>query len=278
MANNNENTCNHHCEGCGVEGCGARSEKLKPKNPETSFRKIVAVISGKGGVGKSLVSALLAVSLENAGFEVALLDADLTGPSAAKAFGLDGYKALGDENGILPARTPYGLEVIGANNLLDDASAPLIWRGSLLSSLVTQLYTDVSYGKRDVLIIDMPPGTGDIPLTVFQSIPIDGIIIVSSPQELVSMVVEKSINMAKMMNIPIYGLIENMAYVKCPHCEEKFNIYGKKSSEEIALEMGIPLLGELPIDPSLAKLVDAGALETYAGDYLNNAVKAIFKN
>lgn len=275
MKNDTPNACNHHCEGCAEEGCGSRIEKIKPKNLETRFGKTIAIISGKGGVGKSLISALLAVSLENAGQSVALLDADVTGPSAAKAFGLDGYKAVGDENGILPAVSSRGLKLIGANNLLEDATSPIIWRGTLVSSLVEQLYTDVSYGECDVLLIDMPPGTGDIPLTVFQRIPIDGIVIVSSPQELVSMVVMKSINMAKMMGIPIYGLIENMAYVKCPHCGERFRIYGDKGAEEIAQELGVPLIGELPIDPSFSRLVDEGAIETYKGDYLLRAVKAI---
>ena len=241
----------------------------------TSIKKTIAVISGKGGVGKSMVTSLLAIQLMKKGLKVGILDADVTGPSVAKTFGEDTYRAIGDDNGILPAKTEKGLLLIGANNLLDDPSTPVIWRGSLISNLVTSLYSQVIFGELDVLMIDMPPGTGDVPLTVFQSIPVDGVIVVSSPQDLVSMVVEKSINMAAMMKIKVLGLVENMAYVKCPKCDEKIRIFGNTPMDCLAAQMGVNLLDELPIDGNLAALVDQGKLEDYEGDYLLGAANAI---
>ena len=251
-------------------------KRYKP-HPLSKIKKTIAVISGKGGVGKSMVTSLLAVQLMKQGLKVGILDADVTGPSIAKTFGKDDYRPMGDNNGIFPAKTDKGLLLIGANNLLDDPSTPVIWRGSLISNLVTSLYSQVIFDELDVLLIDMPPGTGDVPLTVFQSIPIDGVIVVSSPQDLVSMVVKKSLTMASMMHINVLGVIENMAYITCPDCGKKIKIFGETPLDCLAAMMGANLIDELPMDGKLAALVDAGKLEDFEGDYLKNAVEAIKK-
>jgi Mrp family chromosome partitioning ATPase len=273
-----EENCNHECEGCDEEHCPSRGkiEKLK-LHESSSFKKTIAVISGKGGVGKSMVTSLLGASLARAGHKVAILDADVTGPSIPQAFGLKNYQCVGDESGIYPGKTKGGIEIMSANLLVDTPETPLVWRGPMISSLVQQLYSNVIYGEMEVLLIDMPPGTGDVPLTVFQQIPVDGVIVVASPQELVSMVVEKSVNMAKMMKINILGLVENMAYAKCPHCGEKIDVFGAGDLSKVAARYGVPLLDELPIDPSLAKLVDDGAVESYKGDALKKSVDLIEK-
>jgi len=249
-------------------------ETLEP-HPFSHIKKTVAVISGKGGVGKSMVTSLLAVQLMNEGLKVGILDADVTGPSIAKTFGKNDYRALGDDVSIVPAETERGLTLIGANNLLDDPSAPIIWRGSLISNLVTTLYTHTIFGELDVLLIDMPPGTGDVPLTVFQSLPIDAAVVVSSPQDLVSEVVKKSITMASSMNIKTLGVVMNMAYVNCPDCGKKIRLFGEGDYEAKASAMGSILLSELPLDPTLTKLVDSGRIEDYKGEYLIEAVKEI---
>lgn len=251
-----------------------RRKKLEP-HKSSSFKKVIAIVSGKGGVGKSFVTSLLAVSLMNKGHEVSIMDADITGPSIAKTFGKDEYTCLGDKGGIYPAQTDRGLTLISSNNLLDDPTTPIIWRGNLISSLVSQMFTDIIYGEKEFLLIDMPPGTGDVPLTVFQQLPIDGIIVVTSPQDLVSEVVMKSIRMAKMLNISILGVVENMAYVKCPHCEERIEIFGKDNVENLLKETNIELLDKLGIDPSLTKLIDEGKIEEYQGKDLDNTVKKI---
>lgn len=273
-----EENCNHNCEGCDEEHCASRGkiEKLKP-HALSSFKKTIAVISGKGGVGKSMVTSLLAVSLEKQGHKVAILDADVTGPSIPQAFGLNGYQCVGDEDGIFPGKSGKGMPIMSANLLVDSPATPLVWRGPMISSLVQQLYSNVVYGEMEVLLIDMPPGTGDVPLTVFQQIPIDGVIVVSSPQELVSLVVEKSVNMAKMMNVKMLGLVENMAYATCPHCGEKIDIFGSGDLKKVAERYAIPLLDELPIDPSLAHLVDEGKIEDYEGHLLDHSVALIEK-
>lgn len=268
--------CNHHCEGCSVENCGSRIERLKP-HEGTKIGKTIAVCSGKGGVGKSLVTSLLAVSLMNEGKKVAILDADVTGPSIPQAFGFKGYVASGTEEGIFPALSKRGAAIMSANLLVDDPATPIIWRGSLLSSFVGQLYTDVMYGNVDVLLIDMPPGTGDIPLTIFQQIPVDGVVVVSTPQDLVSLIVEKAVNMARMMDIPLLGLVENMSYVKCPGCGEKVYPFGKGESEQAAKKYGLPLLAELPIEEKTRLLVDEGRIEEYQGDDLKGVIEAIQK-
>ncbi len=276
MTDQKEN-CTHDCSTCGESECQARGQIQKKKPHEgTSFQKIIAVISGKGGVGKSLVTSLLAVSLKNAGHSVALLDADVTGPSAARAFGVDEMDATGDENGIFPVVTKGGIPLLGANNLLESPTTPIVWRGTLISNLVTQMFTDVCYGEKEVLLIDMPPGTGDVPLTVFQSLPIDGAIVVATPQDLVNEVVAKSINMAKLMKVKLLGIVENMAYITCPHCGEKISVFGHNNGL-LTESTGVPLLDELPIDPKLTKLIDEGKIEEYQGDYLSHAVDAILK-
>lgn len=273
-----EENCNHECEGCAEEHCASRGkiEKLKP-HEATSFKKTIAIISGKGGVGKSMVTSLLGASLARAGHKVAILDADVTGPSIPQAFGLSDYQAVGDESGIFPGKTKGGVEIMSANLLVDTPATPIVWRGPMISSLVQQMYSNVIYGEMEYLLIDMPPGTGDVPLTVFQQISIDGVIVVSSPQDLVSMVVEKSVNMAKMMKVNLLGLVENMAYATCPKCGEKIDVFGTGDLSKVAARYGIPLLDELPIDPSLAKLVDEGKVESYKGDALQKSVALLEK-
>jgi Mrp family chromosome partitioning ATPase len=273
-----EENCNHECDGCAEENCASRGkiEKLKP-HEGTSFKKTIAVISGKGGVGKSMVTSLLAASLASKGHKVAILDADVTGPSIPQAFGLVDYQAVGDESGIFPGKSKKGLEIMSANLLVDTPATPIVWRGPMISSLVQQLYSNVIYGEMEFLLIDMPPGTGDVPLTVFQQIPVDGVIVVASPQELVSMVVEKSVNMAKMMKINILGLVENMAYATCPKCGEKIDVFGAGDLSKVASRYGIPLLDELPIDPALAKMVDEGKVEDYKGNHLKKSVALLEK-
>lgn len=267
--------CNHNCEGCNVENCESREIKKLTPHEMSSFKKTFAIISGKGGVGKSLITSLLATSLNKKGHNVAVIDADVTGPSIPQAFGLNGIVADSDESGLYPVLSKEGIKVMSANVLLENPEEPIIWRGPLIASFVQQLYTDVIYGDVDYLLIDMPPGTGDIPLTVFQMIPVDGIIVVSSPQELVSMVVAKSINMAKMMNIPILGVVENMAYIKCPKCDEKITVFGDGSYKSQVEHQGLEVLAELPIDPKLAKLVDQGKIEEYKTSDLNQIVKKL---
>lgn len=255
---------------------GSEIQKLEP-HPFSKIKKAVAVISGKGGVGKSMVTSLLAVQLMNQGLKVGIIDADITGPSIAKTFGKNDYRAMGDDTSIIPAQTERGLSLIGANNLLDDPTAPIIWRGSLISNLVTTLYTNTIFDELDVLLIDMPPGTGDVPLTVFQSLPIDAAVVVSSPQDLVSEVVKKSVTMASSMNIKTLGVVMNMAYINCPDCGKKIRLFGDSNYEEKAKGMGSSLLSELPLDPSLTALVDSGKLEEYKGDYLIEVVNEIQK-
>ena len=267
--------CNHDCSNCSEKDCAERTiKKIKP-HEYSNIKKVYAVISGKGGVGKSLVTSLLASSMNKKGKSVAIIDADVTGPSIPQAFGLKNMLAESDEAGLYPVMSKHGVKVMSANLLLEDKEAPIIWRGPIVSSFVQQLFTDVIYGDVDYMFIDMPPGTGDIPLTVFQMIPIDGIVVVASPQELVSMVVAKSINMAQMMNIPIVGMVENMAYIKCPDCGKKITVFGNGKFEEEVNRHGLRLLAEIPIDPELAKLVDAGEIEEYKTDVMDNLVNEL---
>jgi len=267
--------CNHNCSECGEEGCQSREIVKLKQNEMSDIKKIFAIISGKGGVGKSLVTSLLANSLNQKGHNVAIIDADVTGPSIPQAFGLNGRVAKSDEERLYPVLSQKGIKIMSANVLMQDPEAPIVWRGPLVAGFVGQLFTDVAYGDVDYLLIDMPPGTGDIPLTVFQQIPINGIIVVSSPQELVSMVVAKSINMAKMMNIPILGVVENMAFIKCPKCDEKIRIFGDGKYKERIEEQGLKVVAELPIDPELAKLVDQGQIEQYKTDSLDKVCKIL---
>lgn len=265
--------CTHNCETCGVD-CASRSSAQKQQDfkvnahPLSNIKKVIAVVSGKGGVGKSLVTSLLAVNMNRAGKHSAILDADITGPSIPKLFGIH-EKALGNEDGILPCKSKTGIDVMSINLLLENDTDPVVWRGPVIAGTVKQFYTDVIWRDVDFMFVDMPPGTGDVPLTVFQSLPIAGIVVVTSPQDLVSMIVEKAVNMARMMNIPVLGIVENMSYYECPHCGERSEIFGRSHIDETAHRFNIPAAARLPINPRLAAASDAGLIEIYEGDWLN---------
>ena len=265
--------CTHNCETCGVD-CASRSSAQKQQDfkvnahPLSNIKKVIAVVSGKGGVGKSLVTSLLAVNMNRAGKHSAILDADITGPSIPKLFGIH-EKALGNEDGILPCKSKTGIDVMSINLLLENDTDPVVWRGPVIAGTVKQFYTDVIWSDVDFMFVDMPPGTGDVPLTVFQSLPIAGIVVVTSPQDLVSMIVEKAVNMARMMNIPVLGIVENMSYYECPHCGERSEIFGRSHIDETAHRFNIPAAARLPINPKLAAASDAGLIEIYEGDWLN---------
>lgn len=266
--------CNHDCSSCSLE-CNERSKEsllLKP-NINSHIKKVIAVVSGKGGVGKSLTTSLLAINAAKAGKKVAILDADVTGPSIPTIFGIKEL-AKGSETEIYPLYSKLGIATISLNNLTDDPASPVLWRGPVIAGLIRQFWTDVLWGDIDELYVDMPPGTGDVPLTVFQSIPVNGIIVVTSPQELVSLIVEKAINMANMMNIPVLGLVSNMSYMTCPCCNERIYPFGK-SHTDIAKKYGIKLVDEIPIDSKLAENVDKGSLEEYQNNYLAETSKFI---
>lgn len=268
--------CNHDCGSCGSD-CAERDPKSFLEKPHqlSSIKKVIGVVSGKGGVGKSLVTGLLAVAMSRQGARTAVLDADITGPSVPKMFGIK-EKAMATEQGILPRLSKTGIQIMSANLLLEQDTDPVIWRGPVIAGTVKQFWTEVIWEDVDYMFVDMPPGTGDVPLTVFQSLPVDGIIIVTSPQELVSMIVAKAVNMAKMMNVPILGLIENFSYIKCPHCDEKYPVFGESHIDEVAAEHKLKVLGKLPVDPAFTKLCDGGEIEFYEGDQLlKDAVCAI---
>ncbi|MBR2970660.1 MAG: Mrp/NBP35 family ATP-binding protein [Clostridia bacterium] len=256
--------CTHDCSTCG-ESCSSRqtaqdaiSKELT--NHHNNIKRVIGVVSGKGGVGKSMVTSLLAVEMARRGFRCGIIDADITGPSIPKAFGIK-EKATGDENFLMPPVTKSGIPVMSVNLLLEDETDPVVWRGPVLAGVVKQFWKDVVYGEVDYMFVDMPPGTGDVPLTVYQSLPIDGIIIVTSPQDLVSMIVGKAIKMAKLMNVPVIGLVENFAYALCPDCGKKIEVFGKSHLEETAATFRLPMLARLPIDTKLASLVDEGRIE-----------------
>lgn len=271
--------CTHNCESCG-ESCSERKtnpEDFLEKPHELScVRKVIGVVSGKGGVGKSLVTSMLAVLLNRRGFKTAIMDADITGPSIPKAFGIHS-KATGDETSIIPVSSKTGIDIISINLLLQDETDPVVWRGPVIAGVVKQFWTDVVWNDVDFLFVDMPPGTGDVPLTVFQSVPLDGIIVVASPQELVELIVEKAVKMANMMNIPIIGLVENMSYVQCPDCGRKIQVFGESHIDAIGEKYEIPVLAKLPIDPALAKVVDKGVVELFEGDWMDTAADAVEK-
>ena len=267
--------CTHDCSSCS-SNCASREKGslLVPANPLSSVKHIVGVVSGKGGVGKSLVTSMLAVLLRREGYRVGILDADVTGPSIPKAFGMKNVEVYGDDNGMIPPSTTTGIDLMSVNLLLQDETRPVVWRGAIISGTVQQFWKDTIWNA-DVLLVDCPPGTGDVPLTVFQSLPLDGILIVSSPQELVGMIVGKAANMAQMMNIPVLGLVENLSYVKCPDCGKEIKVFGESHIEQIAGQFGYDLLGRIPMDPKLSALVDRGMIELMENNYLDDACKTI---
>jgi Mrp family chromosome partitioning ATPase len=250
----------------GGPGVGPGIERLGKRG----VRSIIAVISGKGGVGKSFVTSMLASELKRRGYEVGVLDADLTGPSIAKVFGVSGKPFKGPGGGIVPLRTKTGIKIMSINLVLDDPSMPVVWRGPIVNSVIRQLYWDVDWGDLHYLLVDLPPGTSDAPLTVFQSLPLDGVIVVSSPQDLASMIVSKAVNMAKKMDVPILGLVENMSYLKCPSCGEKVNLFGASRGEKLAIDLGLPFLGAVPLDPAIPELSDKGRIEDYSSPIITS--------
>ncbi len=271
--------CTHDCSTCSAN-CSSRQPSkenfLEKLNDLSSVKKVIGVVSGKGGVGKSLVTSLLAVTFNRRGFKTAILDADVTGPSIPKAFGVK-EKAHGTEQYIMPAITKTGIQMISVNLLLNNETDPVVWRGPVIAGTVKQFWTDVIWKDVDYMFVDMPPGTGDVPLTVFQSLPLDGIVIVTSPQELVSMIVSKAVNMAKLMDIPILGIVENMSYVECPDCGRKINVFGESKTDAVAAESGLSVLAKLPLDPVLANNCDNGLIELFEGDYMESAADEIEK-
>ena len=267
--------CSHDCSSCSAD-CSSRDPKsfLEKPHEKSTIRKVIGVVSGKGGVGKSMVSSMLAVSFQRKGYHTAILDADITGPSIPKAFGITG-RATGNEDGIYPVLSKTGIQTMSVNLLLEDTTDPVIWRGPVIAGTVKQFWQEVIWSDVDCMFVDMPPGTGDVPLTVFQAIPVDGIIVVTSPQELVSMIVAKAVKMAQMMDVPVIGIIENMSYVECPGCKERIEVFGKSHVDEVAMQYHLPVLGKIPMTPAIAAASDAGDIENLEGDWLDGAVSAI---
>ena len=265
--------CTHDCSTC-KEKCENES-LLAPENKASRIKHVIGVVSGKGGVGKSLVTSMLAVTMRRRGYHVAILDADITGPSIPRAFGLSTGCVRGSDLGMFPPVTMTGIEVMSINLLVDDETKPVVWRGPVIAGTVKQFWTDVVWNDVDYMFVDMPPGTGDVPLTVFQSLPLDGIVIVSSPQGLVSMIVEKAINMANLMNVPVLGLVENYSYFTCPDCKKQYRIYGESHIDELAKKHGTEVLAKLPIDPELASLCDRGVIELFENTEMEEAATVI---
>ncbi|MBQ1260524.1 MAG: Mrp/NBP35 family ATP-binding protein [Clostridia bacterium] len=261
--------CSHDCANC-AEKCSKES-LLAPQNAASRVKRVIGVVSGKGGVGKSLITSMLAVTMNRRGYKTAILDADITGPSIPKAFGLKTASVEGTELGMLPPKTKTGIEVMSLNLLVDEETKPVVWRGPVIAGTVKQFWSEVVWNDVDYMFVDMPPGTGDVPLTVFQSLPLDGIVIVSSPQELVSMIVEKAVNMAALMDVKVLGLVENYSYIVCPDCGKVIRPYGESRIGELASQHGLDVLATLPIDPELASLCDKGVIELFEGDYLESA-------
>jgi Mrp family chromosome partitioning ATPase len=271
--------CNQSCSSC-KENCSSRKGgkpdfSAKP-HEQSSIKRVIGIVSGKGGVGKSLVTSLLAVTMNRMGYQTAILDGDITGPSIPKAFGIN-EKAKMNKQGLLPVKSKTGIDIMSVNLLLENDTDPVVWRGPVIAGTVKQFWTDVIWTNEDFMFIDMPPGTGDVPLTVFQSIPLDGIIIVTSPQELVSIIVGKAVNMAKMMNIPIIGIVENMSYFRCPDNGKDYKIFGDSHIEEIAEQSGIKVLAKIPVDPDMTSSCDKGLIELYNGNYLDNVAAILEK-
>ena len=269
--------CTHDCSTCS-ESCGERKEanvfEKKPLHEGCRVGKVYGVVSGKGGVGKSMVTSQLAVTMQREGYRTAVLDADITGPSIPKAFGVHG-RAVGTEDAIVPVQTRTGIQLMSVNLLLEHETDPVIWRGPVIGGVVQQFWSDVLWQDVDYMFVDMPPGTGDVALNVFQSLPVDGVIIVTSPQELVGMVVEKAVKMAQMMDIPVLGLVENMSYLPCPDCGKKIYLFGEGKTDEAAQRYNLPVLAKMPLDPTLAELVDAGEIENFQGHWLDGVAEKI---
>lgn len=273
--------CTHNCGTCSAN-CGSRTSEpqsfLEKLNPASSVKKVIGVVSGKGGVGKSLVTSLMACRMRATGARVGILDADITGPSIPRAFGIhDGVTVTPDGKLLVPAVSSTGVEVISSNMLLENETDPVIWRGPVIAGAVKQFWSETLWQDIDYMFVDMPPGTGDVPLTVFQTLPVDGIIIVSSPQELVGMIVGKAVQMAEMMKVPILGIVENMSYVLCPDCGKHINVFGDSHVDETGKKYHLPVLAKMPLNPEFAKEADAGMIETFAGDYLDGAADAVAK-
>ena len=270
-------SCNGNCSSCGSDCADRQAESLLAElNPKSSVKKVIAVISGKGGVGKSTVTAMLTVAMARQGKRVAVLDADITGPSAPTAFGVNECQGA-NEDGLFPALTRSGIQVMSINLLLDNPADPVVWRGPVIAGAVKQFWTDVIWENVDYMFVDMPPGTGDVPLTVFQSLPIDGVVIVTTPQDLVSMIVAKAVKMANMMHVPVLGFVENYSYLECPDCGRKIEVFGKSHINEIADKFELPVLAKLPIDPSVAEAYDNGLMETVNTDAVSGVIDAVLK-
>ena len=269
-------SCSGNCSSCSSSSCGDRKAEslLATPNPKSNVKKVIAVVSGKGGVGKSTVTSMLAVAMSRKGKRVGVLDADITGPSAPTAFGVTECQGA-NEDGLYPALSRGGIQVMSINLLLDDPNSPVVWRGPVIAGAVKQFWTDVIWEDVDYMFVDMPPGTGDVPLTVFQSLPIDGIVIVTSPQDLVSMIVTKAVKMANMMHIPVLGFVENYSYLECPDCGKQIKVFGESKLDAIAQELGVPVLARLPIDPKVAEAYDSGLMETVNTDALCDAIAAV---
>ncbi|MBQ8163907.1 MAG: Mrp/NBP35 family ATP-binding protein [Clostridia bacterium] len=269
--------CTHDCSSCSAN-CSSRENAIPKEqlNELSSVKRVIGVVSGKGGVGKSIVTSMLSVLMQRKGYKTSILDADITGPSIPRAFGLKD-RALSNGQYLLPVTTKTGIDVMSVNLLLEDETRPVVWRGPVIAGTVKQFWTDVVWDEVDYMFVDMPPGTGDVPLTVFQSLPIDGIIIVTTPQDLVSMIVEKAAKMAQMMNVPVIGIVQNMSYVICPDCGKEMHIFGEGKISEVATKYNYEVLGKLPIDAKLAALCDKGIIELLENDYLDNAIAAIEK-
>ncbi len=270
--------CGGNCANC-ASNCDSRKEAQDlriPCGPFSNVKKVIGVVSGKGGVGKSLVTSMLASAMQARGNSCAVLDADITGPSIPKSFGIK-ERAKADESGLLPEESRTGIKIMSVNLLLENEESPVVWRGPVISGVIQQFWKDVAWGDVDYMFVDMPPGTGDVSLTVFQNLPVDGIVIVTTPQDLVTMIVKKAFNMAKLMNIPVLGLVENMSCFVCPDCGKEYKIFGESKIDEIAAELGVPVLAKLPIDPKTANLVDKGAIELADDKYIADAVDFLSK-
>ena len=269
--------CTHDCSSCESHGsCSEKTDFTVPVNALSKVKHVIGIVSGKGGVGKSLVTGLMASITAKQGFKTAILDADITGPSIPRMFNVDG-PIDSDGSFFYPVKSKGGIEIMSANLLLEHSNDPVVWRGPVIAGMVKQFWTDVIWEDVDYLFVDMPPGTGDVPLTVFQSLPVDGIVVVASPQELVSMIVAKAVNMAEMMKVPMLGIVENMSYIVCPDCGKHINVFGDSHVDEVAAKHGLPVLAKCPIDPKLAELSDAGMIETYGGEFLEGAADACEK-